>query len=74
MDTQIMSHEELRQWLGWALNSSHPDDLARHVVAIAQALQLDTAVGLAGQGLKGVVEQIAEVLQIDLRFTSNGGW
>jgi hypothetical protein len=74
MGTPIMSHDELRQWLGWALNSSHPDDLARHVVAIAQVLQLDTAVGLAGQGLKVMVERIADVLQIELRFTSNGGW
>ncbi len=74
MGTPIMSHEEMRQLLVWALDSSHPDDLARHVVAIAQALQLDTAVGLAGQGLKVMVDRIADVLQIDLRFTSNGGW
>jgi hypothetical protein len=74
MGTPIMSHEELRQWLEWALNFSHPDDLARHVAGIAQALQLDTAVELAGQGLMDIVEQIAGVLQIDLHLTSNGGW
>lgn len=38
MGTPIMSHEEMRQLLVWALNSSHPDDLARHVMAIAQVL------------------------------------
>jgi hypothetical protein len=47
---------------------------ARQVVAIGLAPQLQTFVGLAGQGLKGMVEKISEVLQIDLRFTSNGGW
>ncbi len=59
MGTPIMSHEEMRHLLVWALNSSHPDDLARHVMAIAQSLQLDTAVGLAAQGLQAIVARIA---------------
>jgi hypothetical protein len=73
MGTPMLSHEELRQALELALSLSHPDDLARHVLGIAQALEIDTAVLAAGKGLMGIVEQVASVLQIDLR-SMNGGW
>ena len=74
MGIPIMTHEELRHWLEWALNFSPPEELTRHVAGIAQALQLDSTAALAGQSLMGIVEQIANVLQIDLHLTSNGGW
>lgn len=67
-------HEELRQSLEWALNFAHPDDLARHLLAIAQALQLDTAVLTAGKGLVGIAEHMAGVLQLELHRSLNGGW
>jgi hypothetical protein len=74
MGMPILTHDELRQWLEWALNFSPPDELTRHVTEIARALRLDDAAELAGQGLMGVVEQIAHALQMDLHLTSNGGW
>lgn len=73
MGTPMLSHEELRQALELALSLSHPDDLARHVLGIAQLLEIDTAVAAAGKGLMGIVEQVASVLQIDVRRL-NGGW
>jgi len=73
MGTPMLSHEELRQALELALSLSHPDELAHHVLGIAQALEIDTAMAAAGKGLMGIVEQVASVLQIDVR-TFNGGW
>jgi hypothetical protein len=67
-------HEELRQSLEWALNFAHPDDLARHLLGIAQALQLDTAVLIAGKGVMGIAEHVASVLQLELHRSLNGGW
>ena len=67
-------HEELRQSLEWALNFAHPDDLARHLLGIAQALQLDTAVLVAGKGVMGIAEHVASVLQLELHRSLNGGW
>lgn len=72
--TNMMSHEEMRQALEWALNFSHPDDLARQVLSIAQALQLETAVVAAGQGLVDLAGHIAGLLQLDLHRSLNGGW
>jgi hypothetical protein len=74
MGIPMMSHEELRQWLEWALNVAPPGDFARHVLGIAQALQLETAVELAGQSVGDLVGQIAGVLQINLHSSLNGGW
>lgn len=74
MGIPMTSHEELRQWLEWALAVAPPGDFARHVVGIAEALQLDTAIDLAGQGLTDLVRQIGRVLQIDPFRSLNGGW
>lgn len=74
MGTPMLTHEELRQGLEWALSLSHPEELAAHVVGIAQALQLDTAVLMAGKGLAGLVEHVAGVLQLELHRSLNGGW
>jgi hypothetical protein len=73
MDIPIMSHAELRQWLSLAFDFSRPEDVARHVMGIAQALQLDTAALMTGRGLMGIAEHIAAVLQIELHGL-NGGW
>lgn len=67
-------HEELRQSLEWALHFAHPDELALHLQGIAHALQLDTAVLMAGKGLSGIAEHVAELLQLDLHRSLNGGW
>jgi hypothetical protein len=74
MDIPMLSHEELRQWLEFAINVAPPAEFARHVMGIAEVLQLDTAVELAGQGLGDLVGQIAGALQIDLHRSLNGGW
>lgn len=76
MGLPIITHDELQQLLSgdWALYLSHPEEFTRQVLDIARILQLDTAVEFAGQGLKGIADQIAGVLQLELHRSLNGGW
>lgn len=74
MDSPILSQEELRQWLTWAMNFAHPEDARAHLMAIAQALELDTAVVAAGRGLTEMAEHLFNAVRLVPHRTLNGGW
>jgi hypothetical protein len=76
MGLPILTPDELSRWLNGdvALYLAHPEQFARQVLELARVLQLDTAVQLAGQGLQGLADQVAGLLQLELHRSLNGGW